>query len=443
MNSLRSQFVSTTRQLVRCTIPKRPTILAQTRTLRTNINTLYRIERKETGQYSSNPYTESMRHIKSQAKFVAKITGCTVVALAASAALVWQAYHLYIEWYLESTPTELGYQARNLLHGAYVREKVSPDYEVAAVYVREVLRLALEVEKLEETSPCVIALRLRLANDEAHAGNLLDAIAEYNRAWHLLLEQKKAEDGKVTEAREMLLAQTAKHMGDLYLRVADYAYAEEFLAWTLHVVGKTEKSQETKEIWDHLKVTTTCSLGSVYAVQGNFGLALPLFLQALKAIPESEKENTKWICLKAILQNQLAETMFGLGKLDDAMGWAQASFESCSTGYSFENPSENNEKDSKDCKECGAVVSNNLGSLLELKGQFDQAAIYYKQAMAYASALEDNEGYKQYSENELRVEKKESEAPVTTVKAVIEAKEPVTEPVQENKSSWSSWLKRK
>ncbi|KAI9019352.1 hypothetical protein CLU79DRAFT_758435 [Phycomyces nitens] len=441
MNSFRSQLFSTTRQLGRCRAPKTPSILTQARGLRTNVKTLCRTERKEPSQFSSNPYTESMRHIKSQAKFVGKITGCTVIALAASAALVWQGYHLYIEWYLESTPAELGYQARNLLHGAYVREKVSPDYEVAAVYVREVLRLALEVEKLKEDSPCVIALRLRLANDEAHAGNLLDAIAEYNRAWHLLLEQKKADGGKVVEAREMLLAQTAKSMGDLYLRVADYAYAEEFLAWTLHVVAKTERSLETMEDWDHLKVTATCSLASVYAVQGNFELALPLFLQALKAIPESKKENTRWICLGAILQNQLAETMFGMGKVDEAMGWAQASFESCSAGYSLEDPSRN-DKDSKDCKECGAVVSNNLGSLLELKGQFDQAAIYYKQAMAYASALEDNEGYKQYNENELRVEKRVAEAPVTTVEAIIDVKEPV-EVVQDNKSTWTSWLKRK
>lgn len=277
-----------------------------------------------------------MRRLASQLKMVIRYTTLTAASLTTATFLAWQSYHLYIEHYCEPTPDDLSYMARNLLHGAYVREKVAPDFEIAALYVRKVLSIALDQQHLAEDSDTVIRLRLRLAENETRAGNLLEGIAEYTRAWKLLLS-------KLNDNNEAVAAETAKRIGDLYVRIGDYTQAEEFLVWA---VSKRK---------DRLpRVKTLCSLGSLYAVQRNFKLAMPLFLQALQLL--SEEEEGEGICLKAIIQNQIAETMYGMGKLDEAMGWAQASLELCTKDGAS----------NKDCRECGGVAANNLGKMLEV-----------------------------------------------------------------------------
>ena len=298
-------------------------------------------------QFTTNPSGAAFKKLGSQMKRAAKISGITVASLTLATAIAWQSYHLYIEHYLQETPSELTYTARNLLHGAYIREHVSPDYEMAAMYVREVLRIALEEQHLDEHSDVVIQLRLRLAQDENRAGNVLDSITEYTRAWMLLSQSNQEYDEiKMT---------TAKQIGDLYLRIGDYSGAEEFLAWAFH------KVQQLK-VDPFLRVTITCSLASLYAIQHEFKLAMPLLLSALKQVPEDDP-TSQWTCMKGIIQNQLSECMYGMGKSEEALGWAQASLESCTRGETMDD----DDKPNRDCQECGGVVSNNLGMMLEVR----------------------------------------------------------------------------
>ena len=278
---------------------------------------------------SSNPTVAAFQVVGKQLKVTLKYTGITAVSIFLATAIAWQSYHLYIEHYLESTPDELSYRARNLLHGAHVREHISPDYAVAANYIRQVINITLqENQQLSESSDIIKNLRLRLADDENRAGHVLEAITEYTRIWKL----------------EPTLF-VAKKLGDLYMRIGDQQQAEQFLTWAFQQVQEGEGNNSD----DELKITTLCSLASLYATQRQFNLALPLLLQALKSMPQD------WICLKGIVQNQLCEVMYGMGKMDEALGWAQASLESSS------------QKDDQDCRECGGVVSNNLGRLLEVK----------------------------------------------------------------------------
>jgi tetratricopeptide (TPR) repeat protein len=329
------------------------------------------LQRAETKapQFTTSPYNEAMQRIKSQAKLAGKVTGYTLLSTTTAVAVVWQMSHWYIEYFMQSTPPELGYQARNLLHGAYIREHIALDFEVASFYVREALRIALEEKQLQESSETVIQLRLRLARDEAHAGNLLDAITEYTRSWKLLLDKGDSSP---------LLVETAKHIGDLYLRIGDFEHAEEFLAWALHHVKQMDSVLQSK---------ITLTLASLYAMQKQFDLAVPLILQTLKTVPEG--------CLKAIAQNQLSEAMYGVGKVEEAMGWAQAALES--SAYDVKN---------QDCIECGGVAANNLGRMLELKGQFEQALQYYNQAVTYSSSVHDSSSQNRYVLNMERVQEK-------------------------------------
>lgn len=328
---------------------------------------LHRTEPKEPN-FSTNPYKEAMDRFKDQAKMVGKMTGYTILSMTTAIAFVWQSSHWYIEYVMHPTPSELGYQARNLLHGAYIRESIAPDFEVASFYVREALRIALEEKHLPESSPTVIDLRLRLAHDEAHAGNLLEAITEYTRAWKLMLD---------VQEHSVRLIQAAKHVGDLYLRIGDFVHAEEFLAWSLHQLPQDQPL---------LKSKITLNLASLYAMQRHFQLALPLLSQSLQSVPDEA------ICLKAIVQNQLSEVMYALGKTDEAMGWAQAALASCAQ----------NVKD-QDCLQCGGVASNNLGKMLEMKAEFEKALEHYNQAVTYSMSVHDSESHDRYVLNAERL----------------------------------------
>ncbi|CAO3698050.1 unnamed protein product [Rhizopus stolonifer] len=323
-------------------------------------------------KFTTSPYNDAISRMKSQAKLAGKITGYTILSVSAALGIIWQMSHWYIEYRMESTPVELGYKGRNLLHGAYYRESIAPDYEISTIYIREVLRIALEEQGLAENSDTVINLRLRLAKNEDRSGNLLDAITECTRAWKLVMSNDKT-DSRAVDA--------AKHIGNLYMRIGDLEHAEEYLAWALHA----SQQQTDKDSLLHLKIKL--SLANLYAIQRQFQLAQPLLLQTLQALPESE------ICLKAIVQNQISEIMYGLNKTEESMGWAQAALDSCSKDTS-----------NQDCLECGAVVSNNLGSIFESRKEFEQAVAYYTQAVNYSSNIDDSVNHQKYILNSERVQ---------------------------------------
>ncbi|ORZ22281.1 hypothetical protein BCR42DRAFT_458996 [Absidia repens] len=398
-----------------------------------------------TQKFSTNPYSESIQKLKSQGKLAAKVTGYTLLSVTAATALIWQSYHWYIEYFLSRSPASLNYKAKLLLHGAYFREHVAPDYGMAAFYLEQVLQVALDEQQLDEQDPDLIQLRLRLAYDEWHAGHLFDAITQYTRAWTLLVATTPS---SLSTRHHDDMITTAKHLGDLYTRVGDSEKAEEYLTWAFYAVTKPESNNVGDNNGTRLrKINIICSLASLYAMQRQFHLALPLFLQALQSIPDNDDADAdsknggdgdeQWLCMKAILQNQLSETFYGMGKPKESMGWAQAALSSSSDGMAkYSN--------AKDCRECGGVVSNNLGKLLEIKGEFDQALVYYKQAQMYASTMDDTSSQMQYDENVVRLEKlthKDEENATLAQDLLGSKKEDIANnQSKEQQQGWVSWL---
>ncbi|CAO3626446.1 unnamed protein product [Cunninghamella echinulata] len=114
-------------------------------TTTTNMNPL---QQQKKPVFSTNPSINSMKKLKTQAKMAFKITAYTVLSMTAATALIWQSYHWYIEYFLSPSPSKMNYKARLLLHGAYFREQIAVDYSIAAVYLEEALRVALEEIKL-------------------------------------------------------------------------------------------------------------------------------------------------------------------------------------------------------------------------------------------------------------------------------------------------------
>ncbi|KAI8086636.1 uncharacterized protein BX664DRAFT_379911 [Halteromyces radiatus] len=374
----------------------------------------------ERPRFSTNPYSESLHKLKQQGKLAVKVTGYTLLSVTAATALIWQSYHWYIE-YCSPSPPGLNYKARQLLHGAYFREQVVPDHRMAAAYLEHVLQM-LEEEQYPNQDD-MVQLRLRLAWNETMAGELLDAITHYTQAWTSLVTNNN------NKKKNVVMITTAQQLGNLYLKIGDLAKAEEYLTWALYALQEQQQQQMTR-----MKIDVLCSLASVYAMQRQFHLALPLFLQALQAIPEQEENKDEpWLCIKAILQNQLCETFYGMGKKDEAMGWAQAALMSCSDGLATY-------PDVNDCRECGAVVSNNLGKMLELKGELDQAWTYYKQALMYASTLDDSTSQIRYNDNINRLARKlNKDQDTTSAQDLLPKQEDTT---KKSKTGWTSWWRR-
>jgi tetratricopeptide (TPR) repeat protein len=328
-----------------------------------------RITREEP-HFTTNPYTQSVLEASRQARQIGKAVGIFAASTAAVVLIGWQGYHIYIEHFLHPTPPELKHKARNLLHGAYVREEVSPRLDIATIYVQEALRIALEDQKMDEDSDVALALRRRLAEDANRAGNLLDSIAEYSRFWKLLVH-RLVQNGEESDSDKVLeLVDVSKRIGDLYVRIGDYNEAEESLAWAVHTLQSSKADIKSHKDYMKIETLTALSLANLYAVQRNFDMALPLYLQSLKASTNASQQNPEgFVCLTAIIQCQLSETLYGLGRRDEALGWAQESLETAKQGIIEAEGGSASEKSKsmKDCQECAGVTINNIGKMLEVR----------------------------------------------------------------------------
>ncbi|RUP52203.1 hypothetical protein BC936DRAFT_137739 [Jimgerdemannia flammicorona] len=386
--------------------------------------------RRADAEYITNPYASSLTFAVRQSLKLVKYTAITVASLSTLTFTGWQGAHLYIEHFRHPTPPSLSSRARNLLHGAYIREEIAPDLELAVVYLREALRIALEDQSLDEAGDVVLNLMMRLADDEARAGNLRGSLTEYARCWRLMVRC-----GDPVSVRRA--AEVAKKLGDLYIRLGEYANAEEVLAWGIHAVTNqatlSEASAKTTQPPSHtsdddLLVTIQISLANLYATQRNFPYALPLYLQSLKSVqerlktPASSATGVSWKCLQAIIQLHLSEVLYGMRKIDEAMGWAQRALEIAQKG-----------KGDRDCDECAGAVLNNLGMMLELQGHTDQAVLHYEHAVSQALAAGDSLGEMESRENLDRLrhvleerKRAEAEASSTTINQKVADTIPAT-----------------
>ncbi|KAH8553463.1 hypothetical protein BGW37DRAFT_465582 [Umbelopsis sp. PMI_123] len=394
-------------------------------------------------QFTTNPYTQSVLEVSRQARQVGKAIGIFAVSTTTIVFIGWQGYHIYIEHFLHPTPRELNHKARNLLHGAYVREEVQPQLEIATLYVEEALRIALEEQKMEEDSDVALALRRRLAEDLNRAGNLLDSITEYSRFWKLLIKRlvDTGEDNNANKVFE--LVEVSKKIGDLYIRIGDYSEAEESLAWAIHTLKTSKADLSTEKDFQKLETLTTLSLANLYAVQRNFDLALPLYLQSLKASNQAAQQQPEaFICLTAIIQCQLSETLFGMGRKDEALGWAQTALETAKTGISEDNggSAAANVELFKDCEECAGVTLNNIGKMLELRKQYDQAIAHYNEAMRFAIAAKDANGESQFRSNAERLDGLVQNATDDESVEVSKSDIPREVHAEPPKKTWKQWL---
>ncbi|KAG0324803.1 hypothetical protein BGZ99_001419 [Dissophora globulifera] len=254
---------------------------------------------------------------------------------------VWSGTHAYLEQYKCPSPPGLSKQVQNCLHGAWVREEVSPDPDIAEVYLQKAAELArkdleafyknkykgsndknndaetdarvfLEIEK----DRALAEIQNRLATFYARNGQDEQAATIWTRLQKLTERDIPSTTsssasgasqpssglslgslfGGSSKERPLLTQQDgvpfARRAADCWMRMGEYDHAEEALSWTLSTVtaatssttGSATSSDNVFSPIDEVGVLST--LGALYVRQQKFDYALSLFVKALQLVQE-------------------------------------------------------------------------------------------------------------------------------------------------------------
>ncbi|KAF9577176.1 hypothetical protein BGW38_007784, partial [Lunasporangiospora selenospora] len=262
--------------------------------------------------------------------------------------LSWTGAHAYLEQYKCPSPAGLSSAAQNCLHGAWIREEISPDPDVAEIYLNKALDLTrsdLETKyglgpasSLSSSSPPpspVSALKLekdkalveiehRLARFYARIGQDERAATLWTRLWKLsekeISESKDEEPtsggfslgglfGAGMEQRPLITKQEgiafAKHAADCWMRLGEYDLAEEALAWALGTMTQARQEQKQLTTTDTAatlsgtgvinEVGFLSTLGALYVRQAKYQDALSLFVRAMQLVQDHRQQDPQQI----------------------------------------------------------------------------------------------------------------------------------------------------
>ncbi|KAF9287066.1 hypothetical protein BGZ68_002280 [Mortierella alpina] len=275
---------------------------------------------------------------------------------------VWAGSHAYLEQYKCPSPPGCSSTVRNCLHGAWVREEIAPDPDVAEIYLQKALELTrkeledlykkkyqdhpddmarfLEIEK----DQVLVEIQNRLARFYGRIGQHEQAATIWTRLWRMAGKPNPRESlttpstgafslsslfGGLTGAVERPLVTTqdgvpfAKRAADSWMHTGEYDLAEEALSWTLSQVAASNRSDSTESSVNIEEIGLLSTLGALYVRQAKFEYALSLFVKALQAVQEHQRtaatreqdltkeERDMWFCREAILTSSIGETLFG------------------------------------------------------------------------------------------------------------------------------------
>ncbi|KAK5815903.1 hypothetical protein F5H01DRAFT_413364 [Linnemannia elongata] len=280
--------------------------------------------------------------------------------------------HAYLEQYKCPSPAGVSTEVQRCLHGAWVREEISPDPDVAEVYLQKAVELArkdletfyanknkgkdggderlafLEIEK----DQALIEIQNRLARFYGRIGRDEQAATVWTRLWKLsekedprsstLSERSSSGLGSLfgggASADRPLISQKdgilyAKSAADCWMRMGEYEMAEEALAWTLSTLASTAPaSAASTTSFPIEEIGLLSTLGALYVRQAKFEYALSLFVKALQAVQDHrasqtsssvetttdekkkaalKEDNDMWYCREAILTQSIGETLYG------------------------------------------------------------------------------------------------------------------------------------
>ncbi|KAF9135094.1 hypothetical protein BGW39_004726 [Mortierella sp. 14UC] len=240
--------------------------------------------------------------------------------------------HAYLEQYKCPSPQGVSTQVQRCLHGAWVREEISPDPDVAELYLQKAVEMArqdleayyakrnknvegqqqderlafLEIEK----DQALVEIQNRLARFYGRIGRDEQAATVWTRLWKLSEKEGPRSTSSSSGASGLgslfggasadrpLISQKdaipfAKSAADCWMRMGEYEMAEEALAWTLSTLASTTASTSTSPSTTSRieEIGLLSTLGALYVRQAKFEYALSLFVKALQAVQDHRAQN--------------------------------------------------------------------------------------------------------------------------------------------------------
>ncbi|KAG0021346.1 hypothetical protein BGZ81_008938 [Podila clonocystis] len=267
---------------------------------------------------------------------------------------VWSGTHAYLEQYKCPSPAGVSSQTRNCLHGAWVREEIAPDPDVAEIYFnkaieitrKELVDLYAKKEKTQdgpsstrrdyeiERDAALVEIQNRLARFYARIGQDERAATIWTRLWKLsdksTPREEEAKKGTSSFSLGALFggsserplvtrqdgAQFAKSAANCWMRMGEYEMAEEAMGWIMSSRSSGPLAAGSSTTIEEIGLWST--LGALYVRQKKFDYALSLFVKALQSVQakrttltEVSEDNNMWFCREAILMNSIGETLLG------------------------------------------------------------------------------------------------------------------------------------
>ncbi|KAI1307292.1 hypothetical protein EDD11_004543 [Mortierella claussenii] len=259
----------------------------------------------------------------------------------------WSGTHAYLEEYKCPSPKGISNQARQCLHGAWIREEISPDPDVAELYLQSALDMvrkdlqaayrkkyqnagatqeAIMVWEMEQDQ-ALVEIQNRMARFYSRLGRDAEAATMWTRLWKLvdLPDPRSAETSSSSSSsskssvfaglsglfggnvdRPLVTKEDAavfaKQAADCWMRLGEYDLAEEALVWTLSTVtsdniagaaspqmeratnNKNNSSNNSTSSIEEVGLLST--LGALYVHRAKFEYALSLFVRALQLVQE-------------------------------------------------------------------------------------------------------------------------------------------------------------
>ncbi|KAF8987536.1 hypothetical protein BGZ52_004073 [Haplosporangium bisporale] len=281
----------------------------------------------------------------------------------------WSGTHAYLEQYKCPSPAGISSQTRNCLHGAWVREEIAPDPDVAEIYFNK----AIEMTRKE----------------------LVDLYAK----------KEKAQDA-------------------LYVRQKKFDYALSLFVKALQSVQAKRNTltdvSEDKDMWFCREAILMNSIGETLLGAANAATSLPA------AQPKQEESKPKsgsswklWSSSSSVSSSESATTSTTAPKSaeltkkeEEALGWMQKAI-----AMAKEKSGKN-----RDCDECAGLALNTLGLIYEMEGDKDVALAQFKEALIHATLAKDYVGVEDYNKNIARL----TELPTTSSEPPTTSSEPAS-----------------
>ncbi|KAI8318385.1 hypothetical protein GQ54DRAFT_318944 [Martensiomyces pterosporus] len=341
-----------------------------------------------------NSVRGKMQPYMSAIKLISAMAGLVVVGVGG----FYLALNHYLDTNWPAAPEITRKETRKLLRGAAMREHVAPNPQIAYMFLLHALQQIYADGELDEESPVVQEIIVRLARAAAKMGEKAPAEQMLSDAWAKVVDgqgvpvagpvviKSKDQGGVIKykeEWRDEQIGRIAEVLGPLQIERSDHQAGLRTYGAALQAVKRVENRTAENAVAEvdqlHLKqANIVTSLGETFALTGDCKTAKTLLESVLVDIRKRNESRERrgvdeWTCLDAIVMLDLAQVSERMGEVDDSAAWANSGLAVTREG-----------KGIRACDNCQSHLVYHFGMLAEKKGDLKAALEFYGKALDHS-----------------------------------------------------------